>query len=100
MKKLIYSLVLASSVLCIGCRQEERDPLEELREDLRKAAVRKAAEEAARVPASSEYRALLERRKTSVDGANINILQEVSKFENATDEEKRKLYDQAKAFVK
>lgn len=95
MKKLIYSLVLASSVLCIGCSQEERDPLEELREDLRK-----AAEEAARVPASSEYRALLERRKTSVDGANINILQEVSKFENATDEEKRKLYDQAKAFVK
>ena len=114
MKKLIYSLVLASSVLCIGCNKEESTPAEPPKAAVKAAeaavkaaeAAKKAAEAAGAltssesVPTSSEYRALLDGRKASVGGANINILQEVSKFENATDEEKRNLYKKVKELVK
>ena len=51
-------------------------------------------------PTPEEYRVLLEQRVASVDGADINIRQEVCRFENATDEEKFELYDKAKSLTK
>ena len=113
MKKLICSIVLASSVLYIGCQKEEEDnpvaaAAAAVRSDADKAAkdaakaaaAAKAEAEAAWVPTSDDYKKLLEKRKASVDGANINVLQEVGKFEKATDEEKRELYKKVKALVK
>ena len=95
MKKLICSLVLSASVFYIGCQKEEKNPVAAAAES-----VKAAAEEEAKVPTSEEYRALLERRKDSVRSVNVNIWQEVGKFEKATDEEKRELYNKVKALVR
>ena len=95
MKNLICSLVLSASVFYIGCQKEEENPVAAAAESV------KAAEEAAaKVPTSEEYRALLERRKASVRSVNVNIWQEVGKFEKATDEEKRELYNKVKELVR
>jgi hypothetical protein len=48
------------------------------------------------VPSVSEYRQVLEKRIASSDGANINVRQEVNAFENASDAEKREMYNRAK----
>ena len=114
MKKLICSIVLASSVLYIGCQKEEEDnpvaaAAAAVRSDADKAAkdAAKAAEaakaeaEAAWVPTSDDYKKLLEKRKASVDGLKGDtIKQEVDRFERATDKEKRELYKKVKALVK
>lgn len=47
------------------------------------------------VPNASQYRALLEKRISSTDGANINIRQEMSRFESASEAEKLVLFNRA-----
>ncbi len=83
MKRLIYTLFLASAALCAGCTKGD-DP----------------APSGPRVPTASEYKALLEKRAASVDGANINVRQEVSRFENASDTEKLDLYSRVQSLVR
>ena len=113
MKKLICSIVLASSVLYIGCQKEEvNNPLaavaaavrsdpDKAAKDAAKEADAAAKAEAARVPTSDDYKKLLEKRKASVDGLKDDtIKQAVDKFERATDKEKRELYKKVKALVK
>lgn len=77
MKRIMYSLAIAASAFCLGCGKSEPD-----------------------TPSAAEYKAILEKRVSSPGGANINIRQEVSRFQNASDAEKRELYNRAKAFVK
>ena len=98
MKEIIYSLIVASCVFCAGCqKEEEKNPVAAAAE-----AVAAGRDAAAREAARSlyEYKALLEKRAASVDGANINIKLEVSKFEKASDAEKRELYNSVKDLVK
>ena len=84
MKKIMYSLAIAASAFCLGCgKSDEPTPSSE-----------------PYTPSAAEYKALLEKRVSSPGGANINIRQEVSRFQNADDAEKRELYGRAKAFVK
>ena len=81
--KIIYKLIVATLMLCAGCgdkKPEESKPTPP--------------------PPVADYKALLEKRASSVDGANINIMQEVGRYEKATDEEKRELYNKVKALVK
>ena len=89
MKRIIYSLMTAAVVFCVGCGQKERGAAPSSTETLQPT-----------VPTEGQYRALLEKRAASVDGANINIKQEVSKYANASDAEKRELYNKVKALVK
>lgn len=79
--KIIYILAIVSSILVIGCRKKEEKPSDPVR-------------------TTTEYRELLEKRITSPNGANINVRQEVNTYENASDAEKRKMYDQAKELAK
>ena len=83
MKRIMYSLAITASMFCLGCGQSEPDPMPE-----------------PSTPSKAEYKALLEKRVSSVDGANINILQELSKFDNASPAEKRELYNKVKSLVK
>ena len=84
--KIIYHLIVAALVLCAGCGEKEPP--------------REPQPTSPTTPSVADYKALLEKRASSVDGANINIMQEVGKYENATDEEKRELYNKVKALVK
>lgn len=81
MNKIICIIASVSSILILGCGKSEEkyeivvpDP----------------------VPTASDYRQVLEKRITSSDGANINVRQEVNAFENASDAEKREMYNRAK----
>ena len=88
MKEITYLLIIAVCVFCAGCgKEEEKNPVA-------------TAAKAVATPTTAEYKALLERRAASVDGAIINIKLEVSKFENASDAEKRELYNSVKDLVK
>lgn len=49
---------------------------------------------------SAEYRALLEKRASSVDGAKFDIRREVGKYENASEPEKIELYERVEKLVK
>ena len=69
MKRIMYLLTIAASAFCLGCGESEPD-----------------------TPSTSEYKALLEKRASSVGGAKINIRQEISKFEKASPAKKRELY--------
>ena len=83
-KRIIYVIALASSVILTGCGNEEATPVEKT----------------TKVPTSAAYRKLLEKRVSSTRGADINIMQEMSKFERATDVEKGELFKRAESFVK
>lgn len=86
MKKLIYTTSLIASLFIVGCgSEEERAPQQVVQPS---------------VPSVSAYRTLLEKRAASVDGANINVRQEVGKYENASDEEKRELYSKVESLVR
>ena len=101
MKEIIYSLIVASCVFCAGCgKEEEKNPVAAAAAEAVKSYADAAAREAARAVDPAEYKALLEKRAASVDGANINIKLEVSKFEKASDAEKRELYNSVKDLVK
>lgn len=76
MKRIMYSLAIAASAFCLGCGKSEEPP----------------TPSTPRTPSAAEYKALLEKRASSVDGVKINIWQEVGKFEKATPDEKRYLY--------
>lgn len=75
MNRIMYLLAIAVSALCLGCGRSEPDTLPE-----------------PYTPSTAEYKALLEKRASSVSGVKINIRQEVGKFENASSAEKRELY--------
>lgn len=84
MKRIMYSLAIAASAFCLGCgKSDEPAPSSE-----------------PYTPSAAEYKTLLEKRASSVDGANINIRQEVGKFENASPSEKRDRYNRVKSLVK
>jgi len=83
MKKIMYSLAIAASAFCLGCEKSEPDTPPE-----------------PHTPSTAEYKALLEKRVSSVKGAEINIRQEVGKFENASSAEKRKLYETQKSLAR
>lgn len=84
MKRIMYSLAIAVSAFCLGCgKSDEPTPSPE-----------------PYTPSTAAYKALLEKRAASVDGANINIRQEVGKFENASAAEKRELYNKVNSLVK
>lgn len=83
MKRIMYLLAIAVSALCLGCGKSEPDTPRE-----------------PYTPSTAEYKALLEKRVSSVDGANINIRLEVGKFENASPSEKRDLYNRVNSLVK
>lgn len=82
MKRIMYLFAIGALVLCQGCGEEPNVP-----------------HQSSATPTTAAYKALLEKRKSSVGGANINIRQEVSKFQNASDAEKRDLYNQVNALV-
>ena len=88
--KIIYNLIVAALVLCAGCTKEETPEAK---------APEKRPPIELPTPSVGAYKKLLEKRESSVGGANINIMQEVSKYQNASDAEKRQLYDQVKALV-
>ena len=48
------------------------------------------------VPSSDEYRKVLEERKSSVNGADIDIRQLVDKYNAASNDKKREMYDDVK----
>ena len=85
--KIIYHLIVAALVLCAGCG-DKKDASEGQQPP------------SPTTPSVADYKVLLEKRASSVDGANINIMQEVGNYEKATDEEKRELYNKVKALVK
>ena len=84
MKRIMYLLAIAVSALCLGCGKSDGPvpPSEPY------------------TPSAAEYKALLEKRVSSPGGANINIRQEVGKFENASAAEKRELYNKVNSLVK
>lgn len=80
MKKLIYITSLIVLLFFIGCGDDSQP-------------------RSSSVQPVSEYKKLLEKRVDSVDGANINIRKEVSRYENASDEDKRSLYKKVEDIV-
>jgi len=84
MKRIMYSLAIAASAFCLGCGKSDK-PVPSSKQY---------------TPSAAEYKALLEKRVSSPGGANINIRQEVSKFENASAAEKRELYNKVNSLVK
>ena len=84
MKRIVYSLAIAGLAFCLGCgKSDEPAPTAE-----------------PYTPSTAAYKSLLEKRAASVDGANINLRQEVGRFENASAAEKRELYDKVNSLVK
>ena len=81
MKRIIYAATILSLLLFAGCGKDESKPAPE-------------------VPSAADYTKLLEQRKASVDGAVIDVPQEVWKYQNASDEEKVMIFNKVKALVK
>ena len=67
MKTIIYISAIGLSMLLAGCGDD--------------------------VPTSDEYRGMLQKRTSSVNGANINVKMEVDKYEASDDATKKALYD-------
>ena len=86
--KIVFKLIVATLMLCAGCGEKEDAPIDN------------PPPPPPVIPTVGDYKALLEKRASSVDGANINIMQEVGKYEKASDEEKKDLYNKVKALVK
>ena len=84
MKEIIGSSALAVMVFCLGCGKSDETS---------------TTDRQYTTPSTAAYRALLEKRAASVGGADINIRQETSRFENASDEEKCELYRRAEGFA-
>lgn len=84
MKRIMYVFAIAASAFCLGCGNSDKPSPSPQPE----------------TPSTAAYKALLEKRATSVDGANINIRQEVGKFENASPAEKCALFNKVKSLVK
>lgn len=97
MRTFIYVLIIAGSVCNVGCSEET--PSQKAEMSLEKAA-RDVATNAVTVIGVEEYRRLLEKRKKSVGGAEINIMQEVRKFERASEDERRELFKKAKELAR
>ena len=85
MKRIVYALIVTATVICAGC--EKREPT------LGDSAPQKP-------PSVLEYKKLLERRVSSVDGAKINIPQEVSTYQNASDDEKMRLFTEKQNLIR
>ena len=87
--KMIYKLIVAALMLCAGCGDKTDAPVQP-----------PPPPPPPPPPSVAAYKALLEKRAASVDGANINIMKEVGRYEKATDEEKRELHNKVKALAK
>lgn len=81
MKRIICTVTLLSTFLFAGCGNDGSKP-------------------APQVPSAADYTKLLEKRKASPDGGDFEIPQEVYKFQNASDEEKIRIFNKVKELVK
>ena len=88
MKHIGLAIILSASAVICGCDATEKKPIP---------AMPPAPEKA---PAAEQYRALLEKRVRSCGGADINIMKEVSKYNNSSDEGKKALYKEAESLLK
>jgi len=87
MNRILFALTIASSLIVAGCGEGE-DPQPT------------AQSPAPHVPTVAEYRQILEKRISSTDGANINVRQEIGKFEKASDADKISMYKKVKDLAK
>ena len=81
MKRIIYSLMSAALVVCAGC-------------DKKADAIKPEPP-----PSPAEYRKVLEQRKNSPSGSTVDIRKEGDAYERASDDEKRKRYNDAKNYA-
>lgn len=81
MSKPLYMYAIVLALLACGCGEKDRSETPIAPDP---------------VPTVSAFRQILEKRISSADGAEINVRQEVGKFENASDAEKRKMFEAAK----
>lgn len=88
MNKLLCVCAIATSLFVVGCGGDDDAPQSS------------DSSSESKVPTSLEYRQVLEKRIASPDGANINIRQEIGKFENATDEDKRLMFKKVSDLAK
>lgn len=88
MKHVGLAIILSTSAVVCGCDAHEKKPIP---------ATPPAPE---KTPAAELYRALLEKRVRSCDGADINIMKEVSRYKNSSNDEKTALYKKAEALLK
>lgn len=88
MNKFFCAFTIAVSLLVVGCSGDDDDTQ-----------VPEPSQES-KAPTVSEYRQVLEKRIASPDGANINIRQEIGKFENASDEVKRLIFKKVSDLAK